>query len=212
MTIIVQLTSPQRDYVWLKAAVADWMHRKDLTGRAEDFIALAESRIKAKLWSRYQDKAQQIQTVGGVEFVTLPEDLVSIRSLTIPDVRPKIDYVSPDQFNSQYSAMQSGDPQVYTIIGGQAWLAPTPDKEYTIWCMYRASFPALTDLAPSNLLLVKWPDLYLWGALSEACTYSRNAEFQTVCEGKFRETIDSINNVEWSVTGSLAVRTDVRTV
>ena len=39
-------------YAQLQAAVANWLHRTDLTAQIQDFIALAEARLSADIDAR----------------------------------------------------------------------------------------------------------------------------------------------------------------
>jgi hypothetical protein len=197
-------------YAELKSAVADWMHRKSLEGTAPALIKLGESRIKAKLRSQLQDVTATLPTVAGQPDVALPDDFLSVLTLSIPGVSPVVEYVTPEQYGRDASAGISGDPRTYTLIGGQLWLSPAPSAAKPLWLTYRASFPELSDTAPTNVLLTKWPDLYLWATLAEACIYSQNPEFLTVCEARFGEALNAITNNEWNSPGLLRVRSDAK--
>jgi hypothetical protein len=56
------------------------------------------------------------------------------------------------------------------VFGGEIELAPTPDRNYTIEMVYRASIPSLAANA-GNWLLTLAPDLYLYGTLLESAPY-----------------------------------------
>lgn len=199
---------PFSNYTELQATVADWMHRKNLSGVAVDCIALAESRMKARLWSQMRDKATSLTTVQGVASVALPTDFLSVRALSIPGHVANVEYVTPGKYSELSVEQASGLPRSYTLIGNDLWLAATPDKAYPLLFMYAASFPSLSQSAPTNDLLAKWPDLYLWGALAEACIYTQNSEFLAVCEARYGDALDAIIKNEWSAAGSMRLRCD----
>jgi len=210
MTIVVQTVNTDRDFTWLKSSVADWMHRSDLTGPMNDFIYLAEVRIRTLLRERVSDQASQINTTAGVEYTPLPDDLMTVRSMTIPGLQPTIDYMAPDMFNQFFTGAYSGLPRCYTIIDGQIYLGPTPDAQYTINIMYRFDMPPLTDTAPTNPVLAKWPNIYLFGALTEAADYSRNLTLRDSFNARFIEAINNANLLEFDKNGPMRVRTDGR--
>lgn len=193
MTIVVQSTTVSRDYTWLKDQVAQWMHRNDLTGSIPDHIYLAEMRIRTRLTERVQDVTGTITTVAGTQTATLPTDFLSVRSLSIPNVSPTLDYMAPDEFNQMFSQNVSGTPRCYTIIGNNIYFGPTPDAVYSITAMYRFDMAPLTDLAPSNALLAKWPNIYLFGALVEAADFSRNLALRDSFNARFVDAIDGAN-------------------
>lgn len=198
------------NYTDLQAAVANWMHRNDLTGSIPDFITLAEARIKALITSRIQQEVVQVATVAGVEYVLMPNDTIGIKSIAIPSVQNNVDYMSADMFNNQFDPETSGIPRCYTIVGGFIYLGPTPDAIYTLHITQSAEFAPLTDLAPTNALLSKWPNVYLWGALTEAAKFCRDLQLKEQFDADFLIAVNSVNVSEWNTPGPMSVRTDVR--
>lgn len=200
------------DYTELQASVADWMHRTNLTGNIPEFITLAEARIKAILQAEFQGKTGMLSTVNGQNYVTLPSDLLRAHSLSIPNTAPSIDYVTPAQLGSSYFEGDVGIPQKYTTIGDRVYFGPTPDRVYSVFCAYQAEVPPLTDLAPTNTLLTKWPNVYLWATLTEAAKYCRDRESQASFNNDFAEAISAVNIIEWHKGGPLRQVSDVRSV
>lgn len=210
MTIVVQSSAVARDYTWLKARVADWMHRSDLTGPIPDFIYLAEIRIRTRMLERVSDVSATFATTAGIEYALLPSDLLAVRSLSIPGSEPTLDYMSPDEFNQTFDPAVSGVPRCYTIIGNQIYFGPTPDAVYTVNAMYRFDMPPLTDIAASNGMLAKWPNVYLFGALTEAADYSRNIPLRESFNARFLDAVDGANVLEFNKNGPMRVRVDGR--
>lgn len=198
------------NYTELQAAVASWMHRNNLTGSIPDFITLAEARIKALVTARIQQEVIQAQTVAGVEYVVMPNDLIGIKSISIPSVQNNVDYMSPDVFNNEFDPNVSGVPRCYSIIGSFLYLGPTPDAIYTLHIALSSEFPPLTALAPTNTLLAKWPNVYLWGALTEAARFCRDIALKDQFDADFLNAVGSVNVSEWNTPGPMTVRTDVR--
>lgn len=200
------------NYAELQESVASWMHRTNLTGNIPEFVTLAEARIKAILQAELQGKSGVLSTVNGQNYVTLPSDLLRAHSLSIPNTAPSIEYVTPDQLGATYFEGDVGIPSKYTIIGDRVYFGPTPDRVYSVFCVYQAEVPALTDLAPTNTLLTKWPNVYLWAILTEAAEYCRDREAQTSFNNRFGEAISAVNIIEWHKGGPLRQMPDVRSV
>lgn len=199
------------NYTDLVASIADWMHRKNLTGVIPDCITLAEARIKALLKLRLQSVSVTLPTVAGTSYATMPADLLHVRSLSIPNVRPALTYVSPDQFNTDFADGRSAQPYHYTIIGDRIYFGPVPDAVYSAVLVYESRFLPLTADQPTNSVLTNWPNIYLWGALKESANYSRNTELEVKMDGDFLRAIEQANILEWNTPGALRMRTDTYT-
>jgi hypothetical protein len=195
----------------LVLSVSDWIHRSDLSGKAADFITLAEARIKALLKTRLQSLTASLPAVAGTAYAMLPADLLHVRSISVPNVRPAMDYVSPDQFNADFADQRSGSPYKYTIIGDRVYFGPIPDASYALALVYEAKFLPLGVLQQTNSLLTNWPNIYLWGALKEAAKYSRNNDVEDRMNNDFLSAVDDANKLEWNVPGPLRMRTDTYT-
>lgn len=198
-------------YAALQASIAGWIHRTDLTALLPDFITLTEKRITTLLKARASESVTTISTVAGVATAALPASLLGIDSLSIDNVAPAIEYLPPGAYFAHYPDVSySGAPRHYTIVGEQIFFGPVPDAAYTIKCAMRASVVPLSDAAPTNALLAKWPNVYLYGALVEATDWTKDLEANAKYEGRFQEAIDGINKTDWHAGGPMRVRTDVR--
>lgn len=164
-------------YSGLKTAVADYLNRDDLTSVVPGFIALAEAKFNRKLRARQMIK-RATATID-TRFFAYPADWLEARDFTL-DTNPitKMEFVTEDQANAlrATTAIASGKPQYYTIIGSQIEVVPTPDTSYSGVLSYYAKIPALSDSNTSNWLLAYAPDLYLYGALLESAPYLKDDE------------------------------------
>lgn len=213
MTIIAQISSSVvHDYNWLKATVADWMHRTNLTGQIPDCIAFTESRTTRLLNARMQELQAPLATVAGQQYASLPSDLLRVMSVSIPQSSPSLNYVTMDQLNMEYDPSYSGVPLIYTTLGDLIYFGPTPDAIYNCSLTYKYQVPQLSDAAPENSLLTKWPDVYLWGALYHAAKYSENLPKAQQYESDYLRAVDEINVIDWHAGGPMRMRSDVRSV
>lgn len=159
----------------LKASVANYLGRSDLTSVIPDFISFAELRMSRDLRTRQMLKSATALTVGGDGKVALPTDFLEIRDLHIQgSPRVPISYLSPSSFTRDSRADESGKPNYYTILASEFELAPKPDTAYTLEILYYAKPTVLSATNASNVFLANYPDALLYASLLEAEPYLIN--------------------------------------
>ena len=164
-------------FAGLKATIADYLNRDDLTAIIPSFITIAEAKFNRKLRTRQMIKRAngQIETA----FFAYPSDWLQAKEFQL-NTNPiqRLQYVTEaqgDELKSN-SYVTVGQPGYYTIIGTQFEFIPAPDTTYSSELTYYAKIPALSDSNTSNWLLAYAPDLYLYGALLEASPYLKDDE------------------------------------
>lgn len=156
-------------YSELQTAVANWLHRSDLTERIKEFITLGEARINRDLRIRAMETLLQDTVTSGTRLIAVPADFIDARTLTLT-ANPLINlnYITPEQMDTRIPGSTAGQPKFFTIIGSNIKLGPAPSVTYTYDLVYYAKFPALSVGAPTNWLTANAPDLLLYAALLEA--------------------------------------------
>ena len=197
-------------YSDLKTAVQNFLRRSDLSTVIPDFISLAEVRINGDLDARKQDTLQSVYTTAGVQSITLPDDLINIRSARLISAQDVVlDYLAPDQFSTAYPSSYSALPQAFTIIGSKMHLAPVPDSAYEIRLLYKQKVPSLAA-NETTWLMTTYPHVYLYATLCEAAPYIKDDSRIQIWENKYNESIDTVNAQDWYSGSTMRVRTDVR--
>ena len=159
---------PFTTYTELKAALADWIDRDDLTTQIVDFISLAEAEFNRTLFVPEREGVSTSSVTSGTW--ALPTDFWALRSLYI-DSDPKVflEQMTLGELRNTYSAAKTGKPQNYAIQkGSELVLGPSPDTTYTLALNYWKSITPLSGSVASNWLLASYPDLYLYGSLVQA--------------------------------------------
>jgi hypothetical protein len=163
-------------YSELQTAVQNWADDTNTlpAARCQEFIALAEADINRRLRTQ-----SQIATATGLlsgATLTLPADFAAIASLSLSTggYSPPLAQMAANAALEAYSEYTSGVPAHYVFEGAYLRLYPTPDSGYTYTLRYYAKVPALSDVAPTNWLLLAAPDVYLFGALTHAEGYRVN--------------------------------------
>jgi hypothetical protein len=162
-------------YSDLKASIAGYLARSDLTSQIPDFITFAENRLRRELRIRQMLKSVTTPTVSGDSTVELPADFLEIRdfvALTNP-IQP-LSYSSPSALSNDPRASEVGVPKSYTILANEFLLSPPPDGIYTLRMLYFAAPAYLSSTNASNVFLNVAPDALLYASLIEAEPYLYN--------------------------------------
>lgn len=200
------------DYDELKAAIADFLNREDLSAVIPTFIRLAESRIDRDLRHWRQEKRVSLSLTGQFNDV-LPADYLQAIRLQLNDTRTaelsQISNAMMLQLREERGDMP-GRPENYLLTAGQIEVYPTPDATYTASLLYYGRITALSDSATVNWLLLEAPDAYLYGALIHAAPYLKDDSRLAVWESLYKMTMDSLTvtseDARWGGTG-LRIRT-----
>lgn len=163
------------NYTDLKATIASYLARSDLTAQIPDFIQLAETRLRRELRIRQMLKVVTTNTVAGDSTVELPSDYLQMRDIHMnTNPAQTLAYQSPSNFYRNTNSSITGVPLQYTVLAQEFQFAPIPDSNYTLQMIYYATPPYLTTSNTSNVFLANCPDLLLYGALGEAEPYLMN--------------------------------------
>lgn len=173
----------------LKASVAGWIKRSDLTSQIPDFITLAEARIAREFRLSQQLTTTDLATVAGSPSVTLPTDWLETLSAEVVGYGT-LDPTPTDAGQSTWSA-DTGRPLQMSPRGQSLFLYPTPDGSYTVRLTYFKRFTLASD-SDTNWLLTNHPGVYLYAALCEAEPYVLNDTRTATWEAKFKIERDGL--------------------
>lgn len=163
------------NYTDLKASIAGWLNRQDLTDVIPDFITLAEADINRTL--RVRDQIVRATATLYQQYIALPSDFLKMDFLQLDVSYPhSMEFRTPDMMREDRSRLYSvaGEPKLYSVVGTTLEVAPTPDTEYTGQMGYYIKVPALSADEPTNWLLTKHPDVYLYGSLAHSAPYLKD--------------------------------------
>lgn len=162
-------------YTELKASIADWLNRTDLTSVVPDFIALAEAQIERTLRTR-QMIVRATASID-TEYSAVPADFLETKSIKL-NTNPvtALVFESIDALDSLKSTtyISPGRPGYFGIVGGQIRVLPVPDSTYTAELIYYAKLSKLSGTNANNWLLTQAPDVYLYGSLMQAAPYLKD--------------------------------------
>jgi hypothetical protein len=185
-------------YTELKASIADWLNRGDLTTVIPDFITLLEARLKRH---HAVERSREATITLDAQHVSLPTDCREVGELYFNDDTRQgpIDLMSPSALAKARGIngwVTSSYPRAaaFTRDGSgrqQLLLAPTPDTSYTAGIEYVQTLTPLSGSNEDNWVLLEHPDVYLFGSLVHSAPYlkddSRLATWKTTLDEALAE-------------------------
>lgn len=176
-------------YTNLQTAIADWLHRDDLTTQIVDFIALCESTLQIKCKLVEFEATATVTITAGVG--TLPTGFIGMRSVYWNDsLSQPLQYITPEQFDAMRS-WGEGDTYFYTISGTTIRTSNT--ETGSVIMTYNARFVPLSGSNASNAILANYPDAYLYGSLVQAFIFAQDDANAAKYSALFGNAIDRIN-------------------
>lgn len=190
-------------YANLQAGVLAWLHRPNLSARVPEFIQLAEAEINRKLNIAPREVEASLATVIGSRYVARPHGQPLALWLEASG-RPQLVKTTPEQMAVSDAAAA---PALWAIDGANLAFQAPADEAYTL--TYRhVQDAALSDANPTSELLTRAPDLYLYGALTQAAPYMRDDNRIGMWEAKFLRLLRTVH-AEYSRTKAAPLRTDL---
>jgi hypothetical protein len=194
-------------YSELKTAVQEWSKRNDLTARIPDFIRIAEIKIKSILDVAELELNTTLTTTSNVDFVALPADAKTPIALWLADITPleQLTQVFPQTL--PYSTTPAR-PLYWAVDGANIKFAHPVDAAIPVVLRYSQLFE-LTDANPTNNVLTKYPDVYLFGALSELADYTFDDGNLAKWNAKFLDAVQRASNLEASDNKNAPLMTEI---
>lgn len=167
------------NYTDLKAAVASWIIRTDLTLLIPDFISLYEADANRRIRIRQSMTTAQLTLTAGTSSVSLPSNFLEDVELNYDDTAEPLSRSSFDIIDRYQTADSSpARPSLYAITGSSIIFETEADATYTLNLRYYKKWDIATDT--TNWLLTNAPDAYLFGSVAEAATYAHDTELLAV--------------------------------
>lgn len=154
-----------RDYAWLKQAVADTINRTDLNARIPDWIAFGEDDIEGLIQNRNLEVT--VDYPGWSGDLPMPADLREIIALTIDG--EDVTFAGVEGFDT---IPENQPGRFYTTSGGNILLHdPSPVGNHDLKLRYRRGVCHLSDQNKSDWLQCLRPSARLYAALVHTAPY-----------------------------------------
>ena len=189
------------NFTGLKASIADFLNRDDLTTVIPDFISLAEAQINRDVRHWNMEARSSGQQTGGDEYMQYPADWVeTIRLHLTGSGTSVINLISRDAMADKRQGDEdvSGTPIYYTHADSQFQLYPTPSADTDFELLYYQKLDVLSGSNADNWLLLDSPDVYLYGALLHSAPYLAEDERIAIWAQMYSAAVARLNEASES--------------
>lgn len=194
------------NYTELRAAVASWVHRSDLTSQIPDFITLGEARINRELSARFAEAEGALTASVGSRYIALPARFKRAYELWLTTYNPRTEIIYRTPETIPVSTSQ-GVPRYYTVDGANIAFDCPANSAHTFTLRYKKGFDIAADT--TNDLLTNHAGLYLFATLCEAAIYIRDDVRLAMWEGRYQSELAETQRFESQNKGMATLRVDV---
>lgn len=176
------------DYAKLQTTIADFLDRRDLNKQIPQFIELTESRIRRDV--RESSMQARAETMIASEYFELPCDWVSTIRVTVDGNICRL----ADGYNIERFELM-GVPSFYRHVEHKLQFLPPPANDKPLRCVieYMAEVPNLSGEQPSNWLLKRYPDVYVYGSLLTASGFLHDDSRVPMWTQAYGEAVSAAN-------------------
>ena len=165
------------DYASLLIDAAEYSGREDIAQHFDRFLRFAEAKLNRVLRVADMEKQGDVALIdGGAD---LPADFLHVREVLLPH-GTTLNAVSLPVLSSRYST--GGWPRGYAVVGKS--LSVRPKWSGNVSLVSYAAIPPLTVQNPTNWLIEKAPDVYLYGVVEEIAIWEKDAAKVAAAQGQ----------------------------
>jgi hypothetical protein len=182
----------------LKTAIQTWLARVDsrISANADDMISLCEAKLNRDLPLRVMWTNTTLTGTINLSTVSLPSDYLEPQSLflTTFGVQTRLGKFMEGEYPISTT---NGVPGAWAIAGSNIQLDVPCDQAHTFIFRYRQRFNLASD-SDTNHLLTNHPDVYLFCALLEAESLSKDVTQKWIAlwQGRAKEAMDSVAELD----------------
>ena len=188
-------------YSSLTQDLKDWMENDgtEFSNETDNFIGLAEQRIVRDVDPQAFVTSAYSSFNANDRFITKPTDALIIKHVIYLDSDSKRHFLEQrtDEFIYDYwpTSSTTGTPKYWANYKDtEILVAPTPSAALTIEMSYVQRLDTLSSSNTTNWLTINAQELLLFGALMEACTFSKNREDLQIYSQRYQAAVQSVNN------------------
>lgn len=198
------------NYTSLQSAVAGMIHRASDTGITANvplWIQLCEADLNDRQLLKDMESEETLTLVTSQNYVALPSGFISPIALwlVVSSVRVPLSPALPQELPYDTTNNQ---PQYWAIDGANVRFDCPADQGYTAYlrCIKKSN---LSDSNTSNALLLKRPDVYLYGTLKQVATFTQDDAALNKWGGLYEQAINGLKRADSRNRSHVPMRTDV---
>jgi hypothetical protein len=186
------------NYTQLLAAIADLIHRSDLSSAIPGFVMITEAKLNRYLRVRQMETVLP-ETPIASNVIALDPGIADVKLLWLPGYEGAP--LKRQALDAVVASGTQGTATMYARRGGSdLYFNGTGNVQGVLY----EKIPALSDSNLTNWLLDEHPDVYLYGALVEAAIYIKDDP--TVYAAQYQGALNEVGANEQRYTGPLVAR------
>jgi hypothetical protein len=157
------------DYATLQSNVESALGRSDVPSYVYTLTTAAVNRDMSLL--DMQDTATLTTATHPIDLSGLDLPFHSVLSLYAEIGGEPHEMEAVTEFGAHVHT-STGTPRFYAVRGSELWLDPVPDGTYTLNLVYNGHLADLSGDTDTNAVMSRYPDLYLYCALTHASIWA----------------------------------------
>lgn len=182
-----------------------YLHRTDLTAKIPDFIRLAESKINRKLKLLLQEVESTLTATIGSRLMAVPTRFGTPLNLWCTTYEPRVELIYLNAGDLPVTTT-NGESNYYTVDGAYIATENPADAAHTYTLRYLTKFDIATT--STNTVLTNYPDVYIYGALVESVSLTRDFESLGAWQQKFDLAIKEAQTDTTATKSKAVLRTE----
>lgn len=196
-------------YATLQSAVAGMIHRSDDTDITDNiplFIQLCEADLNDRLLLKDMESDEPLTLTTSLNYVALPTGFVSPIAfwLVVDGQRVPLEFVLPQQL--PYDT-ENSQPEYVAVDGANLRFDCPASSGYSAYlrCIKKSNLSITTT---SNALLLKRPDVYLFGTLHQVALFTKDDNDAQKYLSKYESAINGLKSAEARARNMVPMRVD----
>lgn len=199
------------NYATLKTAIAEMAHKagsSDVTGSTETLIALCEAELNDEMLLKDMESEETLTLTASQNYVALPSGYVSPIELwiVVSGQREKLVKQLPQEL--AYNTT-NGLPEAYAIDGANIRFDCPVASDYTTAYFRMVKKSNLSGSVTSNALLLRRPDIYLYGSLKHLGVYMDDDRQLAKWSAMYERAKAGLKHADSKSRSRVPMRTDV---
>jgi hypothetical protein len=188
------------DRAGIRTALKQWSQRRNILDEVwNDFIELALSKANRSLRIPPLEGYTTL-AISDTGYMELPKDFVEAKELKIEinNITILLERKAINEVDDLYNTSNGGcNPYIFGRFGNYLRIAPWSGGDDSFASLYYyAAIPVMTTDSATNWFTEYAPEVLLYGGLSELASYTRDTEGVQLWDGKFRDSIDTLQAME----------------
>jgi hypothetical protein len=180
-----------QDYASLLVDAGEYSARSDIAQHFDRFLRFAEAKLNRALRLGEMEVQADLALTNGDG--TLPDNFLEVREVLLAP-NQSLRSIALSTLSARYGT-GGGQPLGYAIVGNTLFARPKWSGNLSL--VYYGAIPPLTRDNPTNWLLTKAPDVYLYSVVEEVAIWERAPDKVAAAQGMRVQAMAGLAQLDW---------------